>query len=304
MGCCSSQPVDDDTEPGYGGRRIYSLKNHRWNAPAPPPTRTQLDREREEFWDTAPAYDGRPEVWQALRAACDEEDPDQMQAILDAARVTVPSSIAPELTAGGMEGPSGSQQQQRRGQSRNQRQDPMAQLTCYDHLGNLYIIPLKVLSDPSNIVEDSRLGEASSSSSSGSSRGDGGQGVAVEESDVGLIANAVVQQPVASSGKAMTRREHKDSTVVPADSSVGQPKEVVRIRVSNSQKEASLLAAGTQTIGQIKAQLVEGRLVGEKSVLRVFFLGRVLDDKERLQDISHFQMGPQGTVLQVLVTGV
>ncbi|KAG0043993.1 hypothetical protein BGZ90_008916, partial [Linnemannia elongata] len=93
MGCCSSTPVDDDSEPGYGGRKILALKNHRWNAPVPPPTRTQLERERQEFWDTAPIYDGRADVWQALRAACcdTENDADQLQAVLDAARITVPS---------------------------------------------------------------------------------------------------------------------------------------------------------------------------------------------------------------------
>ncbi|KAF9906213.1 Ubiquitin domain-containing protein 2 [Linnemannia zychae] len=301
MGCCSSLPVDDDSQPGYGGRRILALKRHKWSAPAPLPTRTRLEREREEFWDTAPLYGGRQDVWQALKAACafedsnngQEEDADQIQAILDAAHVTVPSSVAPELTAAAIgntdtvdQGSTG-----RRGRRRNQRQDPMAHLACYDHLGNLYVIPIRILSDPSNLIEDP-IGDGGGEGSSS------GQGAAA---------------PSESRGKAVARRGPE------ADGEVSsllhlqqqQPQEVVRIRVSNIQKEVSLLIPGPQTtIGQIKARLREDRhvvLSSEKIVtssLRVLFLGRILEDKERLGDISHFRVGPEGTVLQVLVSGV
>ncbi|KAF9325236.1 Ubiquitin domain-containing protein 2 [Linnemannia elongata] len=222
MGCCSSTPVDDDSEPGYGGRKILALKNHRWNAPVPPPTRTQLERERQEFWDTAPIYDGRADVWQALRAACcdTENDADQLQAVLDAARITVPSYVAPELiaaAAGNIDGAEGSGVES--ASRRSRRQDPMSHLACYDHLGNLYVVPLKILSDPGNL-------------------------------------------------------------------------------------EVSLSVPGPHTTtGQIKARLVDGGFVrSEKSFVRVLFLGRVLEDKERLEDVVHFQVGKHGTVLQVLVS--
>ncbi|KAF9928119.1 Ubiquitin domain-containing protein 2 [Linnemannia zychae] len=276
MGCCTSQPVDDDSEPGYGGRRILALKNHKWYAPAPPPTRTRLEREREEFWDTAPAYDGRPEVWQALRTACcNEDDPDQIQAILNAARITIPSSISPELTVAAVGTANALEEPERSGWSRRaQRQDPMAQLACYDHLGNLYIIPLKILSDPSNLSrEDS---------------------VHTEESHHGGTSQGTTDtaQRNESKGKAVMREEQE------------QKLEKVRIRISNSQKEASLLISGTQTtIGQIKAQLLEEQIVSSNHSIRVLFLGRILNDKEKLADITHFQAGMEGTVLQVLVSG-
>ncbi|KAG0367043.1 Ubiquitin domain-containing protein 2 [Mortierella sp. AD032] len=297
MGCCSSLPVDNDSQPGYGGRRILSLKTHKWNAPAPPPTRIQLEREREEFWDTAPVYDGRPQVWQALRAACacgddpEEEDPDQIQVILDAARITVPSEVAPELTAaatgntaaleeaGGAGG--GSDWSSRWRRTRHQRLDPMAQLACYDHLGNLYVIPIKMLANPGNLVEDC---------------GRGGEG---SSAGTNISAGAVSAE---SRGKAVARHDAAGEEV---SSLIEQ--EVVRIRVSNIQKEVSLLVAGTRTtIGQIKARLREdGVVASEKtSSVRVLFLGRVLEDSERLQDIAHFQEGAEGTVLQVLVSSV
>ncbi|KAL0310604.1 UNVERIFIED_CONTAM: Ubiquitin domain-containing protein 1 [Sesamum angustifolium] len=49
---------------------------------------------REEFWDTAPHYGGRKEIWDALRAAA-EADLSLAQAIVDSAGVIVQN---PDLT--------------------------------------------------------------------------------------------------------------------------------------------------------------------------------------------------------------
>lgn len=77
-------------------------KNHplcqeviRWKSDIPL-TNGQLRSKRDEFWDTAPAFDGRKEIWDALRAAatayeaCDFE---LAQAILDGANVSVPNGM-------------------------------------------------------------------------------------------------------------------------------------------------------------------------------------------------------------------
>jgi len=48
----------------------------------------QLLSKRDEFWDTAPAFNGRQEIWQALRAAAECEDTDTAQAIMSAVDVT------------------------------------------------------------------------------------------------------------------------------------------------------------------------------------------------------------------------
>ena len=36
-----------------------------------PLTEAQLRSKREEFWDTAPAFEGKTEIWAALKAAVD-----------------------------------------------------------------------------------------------------------------------------------------------------------------------------------------------------------------------------------------
>ena len=36
-----------------------------------PLTEAQLRSKREEFWDTAPAFEGKAEIWAALKAAVD-----------------------------------------------------------------------------------------------------------------------------------------------------------------------------------------------------------------------------------------
>lgn len=48
---------------------------------------------RDEFWDTAPAFEGRKEIWDALKAAanaCENRDFDLAQAILNGANITIP----------------------------------------------------------------------------------------------------------------------------------------------------------------------------------------------------------------------
>ena len=64
-----------------------------------PLTEGQLRSKRDEFWDTAPAFDGRKEIWDALRAACnaiEQDDFELAQAIIDGASITVPSGYLTE----------------------------------------------------------------------------------------------------------------------------------------------------------------------------------------------------------------
>ncbi|KAL0321315.1 UNVERIFIED_CONTAM: Ubiquitin domain-containing protein 2 [Sesamum radiatum] len=86
-----------------------------------PITRAQLMQMREEFWDTAPHYGGRKEIWDALRAAA-EADLSLAQAIVDSAGVIVQN---PDLTV------------------------------CYDERGAKYELPKYVLSEPTNLIHDS-----------------------------------------------------------------------------------------------------------------------------------------------------
>nr|WRO64599.1 MYB transcription factor protein [Rosa persica] len=91
-----------------------------WKHPQPI-TKTQLLQLREEFWDTAPHYGGRKEIWDALRAAA-EADLSLAQAIVDSAGVIVQSA---DLTI------------------------------CYDERGAKYELPKYVLSEPTNLIRES-----------------------------------------------------------------------------------------------------------------------------------------------------
>ncbi|XP_038722543.1 ubiquitin domain-containing protein 2-like [Tripterygium wilfordii] len=111
MGCGGSSLADGDGSP----KKIQKPKP--WKHPQPI-TRTQLMKMRDEFWDTAPHYGGRTEIWDALRAAA-EADLDLAQAIVDSAGVIVRSD---DLTL------------------------------CYDERGAKYELPKYVLSEPTNLI--------------------------------------------------------------------------------------------------------------------------------------------------------
>src|SRR4029434_2353029 len=56
-------------------------------------TEGQLRSKRDEFWDTAPAFEGRKEIWDALKAAAvalEASDHELAQAIVDGASITLP----------------------------------------------------------------------------------------------------------------------------------------------------------------------------------------------------------------------
>lgn len=91
-----------------------------WKHPQPI-TIAQLRQMRDEFWDTAPHYGGRKEIWDALRAAS-EADVALAQAIVESAGVIVSNA---DLTL------------------------------CYDERGAKYELPKYVLSEPANLVQDS-----------------------------------------------------------------------------------------------------------------------------------------------------
>jgi len=57
-------------------------------------TEAQLQAKRDEFWDTAPAFEGRKEIWDALKAsahALESGDHQLAQAILNGANISLPN---------------------------------------------------------------------------------------------------------------------------------------------------------------------------------------------------------------------
>ncbi|XP_059586256.1 ubiquitin domain-containing protein 1 [Alligator mississippiensis] len=89
-----------------------------------PMTAGQLRSKRDEFWDTAPAFEGRAEIWDALKAAAgavEASDHGLAQAILDGASITLPHGSLTE---------------------------------CYDELGNRYQLPVYCLAPPVNLIQE------------------------------------------------------------------------------------------------------------------------------------------------------
>lgn len=133
-GCLGSHnrraAVDDSSgsipRPISGSNRKNHPLSHeiiRWKSDVPL-TEGQLRSKRDEFWDTAPAFEGRKEIWDALRAAAiaaEAMDYELAQAILDGASVSVPNGYLTE---------------------------------CYDELGARYQVPIYCLSYPINIVKE------------------------------------------------------------------------------------------------------------------------------------------------------
>ncbi|XP_061558530.1 ubiquitin domain-containing protein 2 isoform X2 [Phycodurus eques] len=112
-----------------------------------PMTEGQLRSKRDEFWDTAPAFEGRKEIWDALRAAAgafESRDHPLAQAILDGASITLPHGALSE---------------------------------CYDELGNRYQLPVYCLAPPVNMIEER------SDEPDGSDRDSGGGADAAEGDD-------------------------------------------------------------------------------------------------------------------------
>ncbi|KAI7881652.1 hypothetical protein K492DRAFT_176989 [Lichtheimia hyalospora FSU 10163] len=122
MGCCVSRAADDDNpHRAAAGGKPFKRASLCWTADTPI-TRSQLEKQRETFWETAPTFEGRPEIWQAIQAAVDTSDITMAQSILDAANVIIPTGNPSE--------------------------------GCYDELGNRYVIPMYCLVDPTNLVND------------------------------------------------------------------------------------------------------------------------------------------------------
>nr|XP_002119609.1 ubiquitin domain-containing protein 1 [Ciona intestinalis] len=109
--------------PGTGTWKNQTLrKEHpKWRSDVPL-TEGQLRSKRDEFWDTAPAFDGRKEIWDALKAAAaalESGDNTLAQAIIDGANISLPQGTM---------------------------------LDCYDELGALYQVPVYCLSPPVNLI--------------------------------------------------------------------------------------------------------------------------------------------------------
>ncbi|XP_038844438.1 ubiquitin domain-containing protein 2-like [Salvelinus namaycush] len=82
----------DGTGVALGRNQALKREKPKWKSDYPM-TDGQLRSKRDEFWDTAPAFEGRKEIWDALRAAAqafESNDHELAQAIIDGASITLP----------------------------------------------------------------------------------------------------------------------------------------------------------------------------------------------------------------------
>merc|ERR1711977_104458 len=105
MGCLSSKDAS-------------ILKAKKWKSQEPV-TLEELQKRREEFWDTAPHYGGDPVIWEALKVAV--ADLESAKVILEAADVII---AEPDLSV------------------------------VYDQKGRKYEIPIFCLSEPINLIRE------------------------------------------------------------------------------------------------------------------------------------------------------
>jgi len=143
MGCIFSRNRDSDDSEGAGKNRPLQKEAPMWKSEVPI-TLGQLMSKRDEYWDTAPAFDGRKEIWDALKAAVNAfegKDFALAQAIIDGANITL----------------------------------PLGNLTdCYDELGNRYQLPVYLLSNPINFIDETNQSSSGTAASAGTSGGGNG----------------------------------------------------------------------------------------------------------------------------------
>ncbi|KAI8091381.1 uncharacterized protein B0P05DRAFT_527231 [Gilbertella persicaria] len=87
-----------------------------------PLTQTELEQKRLVYWETAPTFGGRMEIWQALQAAFSENDVRLARSILEAAHVILPNGNPCD--------------------------------GCFDELGCAYQVPVYCIVPPTNLIPD------------------------------------------------------------------------------------------------------------------------------------------------------
>ncbi|XP_028391642.1 ubiquitin domain-containing protein 2-like [Dendronephthya gigantea] len=121
----SGDPLSTSTGVAIGRNQPLNREKQEWSTEVPM-TEGQLRSKRDEFWETAPAFEGRKEIWDALKAATEQDDVSMAQAIVDSANITLPTGSLTE---------------------------------AYDELGNNYKVPLYCINKPSNLLKNDDICE-------------------------------------------------------------------------------------------------------------------------------------------------
>ncbi|KAI3331582.1 ubiquitin domain-containing protein [Xylariaceae sp. AK1471] len=223
------------------------LRRHEWVSKDRAWTRTELDLQRTEFFDTR--VTGRPEVWLVLRTAlevmweadsrraagleiADDDGTGDLataQGLLKAAEVTLPTG---DLSNG-----------------------------VYDSLGNYYALPEWIVSDPANVAEDS-----------GAQRESVEQDRKVEDDLTGEDTPEEVDED-----EALRRREEKGKAVVDIKNLIK-----VRARLSENYPDVAISLDADETVRSLARKIVEESGLPSMKRVRVAYMGKILKENMSL----------------------
>ncbi|KAJ0424767.1 hypothetical protein BJY00DRAFT_247884 [Aspergillus carlsbadensis] len=247
---------------------VWQSKRRRW-------TRSLLDRERTEFFETR--VTGRPEVWAALSAALTLMRADDLvtaQSIIDAAGVTVPTG---DLCQG-----------------------------VYDEQGVLYRLPRCIVSDPENIVAeragadvdgDRERGGTTDEEDDEEEEEEGGfetddRKIALDEaSGDELIGDNDGDGDGAVERERERRRDEKGKT---------SERDLVRVKARLSDRggpDVIVSVKKTQTVGFIARKLQQEVGIPKTQRIRIVYLGKMLKEHTPLTE----QGWKSGNVINALV---
>ncbi|KAI1774850.1 hypothetical protein F4818DRAFT_451857 [Hypoxylon cercidicola] len=239
------------------------LRRHEWVARDRSWTRSELDTERADFFDTR--VTGRPEVWQVLKAALEvlwEADLSRAsggelsdddgtgglataQSILKAAEVTLPTG---DLSNG-----------------------------VYDSLGNYYALPEWIVSDPINVAE-----EGSTKRSKGGASRKGGDDLTGEEDAAEEL----------DEDETIRRREEKGKGVADIRDMVK-----VRARLSENLPDVIVSVSSEESVRSFARKIAEESGLPSTKRVRVAYMGKILKENSSLQN----QGWKKGHVVNALV---
>jgi hypothetical protein len=211
---------------------------------------SQLKAKRDEFWDTAPAFEGKPEIWSALQAAVDSLEAQNFelaQAIIDSANIICPNGLLND---------------------------------CYDELGNRYQIPAYVLIKPSNLLKKTDKNLKNNNSNKKKQRQE-------QRKNKSKRKDSSSDDQEEDENDRSSDENTESNAAVENDTEAVNEQISIKVRVSSLTNESSdlkLTVSLNDTVLNLKQKLkTEHNVNLEPSEQRVYFGGRLLKDKDKLK---------------------